>query len=258
MDHVPRKPCIQRPRALVGREALDDRAQGIAARAKSGRIGLWGSLGIHACLIAAACSITLIDSGGKGSETDVESPEGADFMLSSGPIATSSKDSTTAPPPAVPRVAVAAFVNCSSLALPPVEPWILQPANKETGLEPAADVKPAAGSADHTAKTSGRKGSGKGQLGKRVIPVPPPKLLLAPPPRYPAAAKAARISGKVAVLIQVRANGTAASTRVYHGSGNPQLDLAAVEGARSWTFSRTPSLGSGATVAVVVTVTFAP
>ena len=91
---------------------------------------------------------------------------------------------------------------------------------------------------------------------RRDSSIPPPRLVSAPTPAYPAAAKSAHQSGKVGVLVRVRANGTAAATSVYQGSGNPLLDQAAVNAARSWKFSATPSLGPGETVAVVVQVTF--
>jgi periplasmic protein TonB len=195
-------------------------------------------------------------SSGNGSADDVASPEGADFTMSTAAVSPASNDAAAAPP-AHPRVAVAAFVNSSAVVLPAVEPWVVKPPSKESG--PAvhtASATPSAGSGTGAAKASGRKGSSNGQLGKRGNPVPPPKLLHAPPPRYPAAAKAARKSGMVAVLIQVRADGSAASARVYHGCGDSQLDQAAVEAARSWKFSATPSLGRGETVAVVVQATF--
>ena len=108
-----------------------------------------------------------------------------------------------------------------------------------------------------TGKAGGKIGSGGGKRTKRTTPTSPPQLLSSPPPRYPAEARAAKKTGKVGVLVRVLANGAAASTSVYRSSGNPQLDQAAVKAARSWKFSQTPSLEAGATIAVVVQVTFA-
>ncbi len=257
MNPRPRKPVIKRPSALVAPELAGEGARPIVRQSRSGGIGLLGSLGIHACLIAAACTITLIDYGEKVATKEAASAEGADFTL-----ATASVSPPTAVPmaphkPAPPRLAVATFINSSALVLPPAEPWVVEPTHQETAPQPAASsAKPSTGSGTKTAKPGDRKGSGDGQLGKRGNSAPPPKLLSAPPPRYPAAAKAAKKSGKVGVLVRVRANGSAAATSVYHSSGDPQLDAAAVEAARSWKFSQTPSLDPGATVAVVVQVTF--
>ena len=260
MNPRPRKPVIKQPSALAAPELAGEWARPSVKRTRSGGIGLLGSLGIHACLIAAACSITLIDYGDEGATKVTESAEGADFTLSTAPISPPTAVPPTPPTPlkpAPPRVPVATFINASTLVLPPVEPWVVEPTHQETAPQPAASsAKLAAASATKTAKAGGRKGSGDGPLGKRGNTVPPPKLVSAPPPHYPAAAKAAKKSGMVGVLVRVRANGSAAATSVYHSSGNPQLDAAAVEAARSWKFSQTPSLESGATVAVVVQVTF--
>ena len=259
------KPVIKRPSALASPQAAGDRVRSFASRPRSGGLGLLGSLGLHACLIAAGCAIALIDSGEMGAEGEVASQAGADFIMSSAsgspPSQALPAESPPLPQPALPRVTVAGLLHPSSVVLPAGEPWMQKTPHRNSGSSPAASTTPdraAAGPGAAVAKAGGRKGAGRGQLGKRNNPDPPPKLLHAPPPPYPAAAKAARKSGKVAVLIQVRADGSAASTRVYQSSGNPQLDRAAVDGARSWRFSRTSSLGSGATVAVVVTVTFAP
>ena len=253
----PRKPVIKRPSALMAPELAGERARPIVRQSRSRGIGLLGSLGIHVCLIAAACTITLIDYGEKGSTKDAASAEGADFTLATAPVSPPTAVPMTPHKPAPPRLAVATYINSSALVLPPAEPWVVKPTRQETApQQTASSTKPSAGSGTKTAKTGGRKGSGDGQLGKRGNSVPPPKLLSAPPPRYPAAAKAAKKSGKVGVLVRVRANGSAAATSVYHSSGNPQLDAAAVEAARSWKFSQTPSLDSGATVAGVVQVTF--
>lgn len=257
MNPRPRKPVIKQPSALAAPELAGEWARPSVKRTRSGGIGLLGSLGLHACLIAAACSITLIDYGDEGATKVTESAEGADFTLSTAPISPPTAVPPTPLKPAPPRVAVATFLNASDLVLPPVEPWVAEPAHTEPAPQPAASsAKPAAASATKSAKAGGRKGSGDGKLGKRTNPVPPPKLVSDPAPRYPAAAKAAKKTGQVSVLVRVRANGSAAATSVYHSSGNSQLDAAAVEAARSWKFSQTPSLESGATVAVVVLVTF--
>lgn len=257
MNPRPRKPVIKRPSALAVPEFAGERARPIVRQTRSGGIGMLGSLAIHACLIAAACTITLLDSGDQGATKEAETAEGADFTLSAASVSPPTAVPQVPPIPAPPRVVVATFLNSSAVVLPPVEPWVVVPTHQETAPQSAANsAKATAASATKTVKAGGRKGSGDGPLGKRGHPVPPPKLLSAPPPRYPTAAKVAKKSGKVGVLVRVRANGSAAATSVYHSSGNPLLDAAAVEAARSWKFSQTPSLASGATVSVVVQVTF--
>ncbi len=257
MNPRPRKPVIKGPSALVVPEVPGDRARPIVRQTRSGGIGMLGSLAIHACLVAAACTITLIDYGEKGAAKEAETAEGADFTLSAAAVSPPTAVPLVPPKPAPPRVAVATFINSSAVVLPPVEPWVEAPAHTETAPQSAANTaNPTAASGTKTAKAGGRKGTGDGPLGKRGNPVPPPNLLSAPPPRYPAAAKVAKKSGKVGVLVRVRADGSAAATSVYHSSGYPLLDAAAVEAARAWKFSQTPSLESGATVSVVVQVTF--
>lgn len=254
------KPCIKRPPGLSGPEVSSVGARP-AARVSSGKTGLLGSLGFHGCLLAAACSITFMNAGEKGSAGDEPSGDPAGFeMKSTAPPAESEETVSSAsslPQPAVPVMVVN---SPATVQLPPVEPMasITANTNKTTAAAPtpAATGKSSA-SGDHAAaKSTGRKGAGRGDVARRDSPVPPPKLLSAPPPGYPAAAKAARKSGKVGVLVRVKGNGSAAATSVYQSSGNPQLDQAAVDAARSWKFSATPSLGPGETVAVVVQVTF--
>ena len=105
-------------------------------------------------------------------------------------------------------------------------------------------------------KNAANSGSNSAASTPQPKPSAPPKLLKAPPPRYPAKAKAAGIHGKTAVLVRVNGNGSAESTSLYHSSGNADLDEAAVSAARGWKFSPSPSLGGGETISVVVHVTF--
>lgn len=268
MNPGPQKPRVIRPPALPRPEVSRD-CTPLAKKTPAGKISLLGSLGIHACLIAAAWSVTLNGSGEKtAAGDDAISQEAGDFKMIA-PAGNprpdepdSSSRSLPLPAPATPpREVFAALLNSSAaLILPPAEPWVLAPPDKQTGPSPAtatATEKSSASPGARATNAGGRPRSGHGPLAKRESPAAPPKLLRAPPPRYPPEAKAAAKSGRVAVLIRVRANGSAASTSLYHSSGNRQLDQAAVDAARSWTFSPTPSLGSGNTFAVVVQVTFA-
>jgi len=222
------------------------------------RTGFLVSLGLHACIIAAACAFTFMATpeGSAGDEGD--SAQAGDFAISS--PAPPAAPATTSPRPPAPRMPVIeALDSPASVQMPPVEPMARVTADPQIRPSPAAPSQgqSKAQSCTRAAKTGGPKGSGGSQLAKRESPVPPPRLLHAPPPRYPQGAKAAGKSGRVGVLVHVRANGSAASTSIYHSSGNPQLDQAATDAARSWTFSPTPSLAPAKTVAVVVQVTFA-
>ena len=145
----------------------------------------------------------------------------------------------------------------SSVVLPPSEPIQPLTAPESTPPPSAPDTRqkspPAAGA------SSGRspsKSPGNGHIAKRTQSTAPPKLLQAPPPRYPAKAKASKTTGKVAVLIRVASNGSAGSTSLYRSSGNTELDQAAVVAARGWKFSPSPTLSGGETIPVIVHVTF--
>jgi len=262
MNSGPQNPCIERPPDLSGPEVSSAGPRPPKARVASGKSSFLASLGFHGCLLVAACSVTFMNSSEEGSAGDKPAGDPAGFEMKSAarqPVSEETVSSASSlPQPAVPVM----VVNSAAVQLPPVEPMALVTANtnKTTIAAPTpAATEKSSTSGDHgAAKSTGRKGAGRGETAKRDSPVPPPKLVSAPPPAYPAAAKAARKSGKVGVLVRVRGNGSAAATSVYHSSGNSQLDQAAVDAARSWKFSATPSLGTGETVAVVVLVTFKP
>ncbi len=259
MAPVPQKPCIKRPPVLSSPEVSSVLAGPVAKKGTTSRTGLLVSLGLHACVIAAACAYTFMASPENSSGDDGASDEAGDFEMSS-PAATAGPTAPFPQQPLALRMPVILALNSTaSMQLPPVEPMALAAPNKQTSLSPATQpgVKSTAQSGTHAAKAGGQKGSGRSQLAKRDSPVPPPKLLHHPPPRYPTGAKAAGKSGTVSVLVHVRGNGSAASASIYHSSGSPQLDQAAMDAARGWTFSPTPSLAPGKTVAVVVLVTFA-
>ena len=259
MNPGPQKPCIKRPPGLSGTEVSSVGMRPATTRGATGKSSFLVSLGFHGCLLAAACSITFMNSeeGSAGDETAGD-PSGFELVAAA---RHPESEATVSNAPSLPQppVRVMAVNSSTALQLPPVAPFASITASKTTGAAqaPAAPGKSSASGDQAVGKSAGRKGTGRGQLSKRDTPVPPPKLLSAPPPNYPAAAKAAHKSGKVGVLVQVRGNGSAAATSVYHGSGNPQLDQAAVNAARYWKFSATPSLAPGETVAVVVQVTFA-
>ena len=271
MNSGPQKPRISRPSALSRPGGVVSAGTRGAPVAPASKLGLWISLGFHGCLIAAACTLTLMNPGGKG-EGDVETTgDRGDFEMpisSRKPLA-SEPESQPAPasPPTpqlpAPQVSLITLADLPALRAQP----LFEPMTSVTAEQPSTPVATpvASGSTGkspgpakiRTGKAGGKIGSGGGRRIKRPTPTSPPQLLSSPPPRYPAEARAAKKTGKVGVLVRVLANGAAASTSVYRSSGNPQLDQAAVKAARSWKFSQTPSLEAGATIAVVVQVTFA-
>lgn len=273
MNSGPQKPCILRPSAPSCPGGAVSAGTRVAPAAPASKLGLWISLGFHGCLIAAACTLTLVipEEEGKGTGEDETARDRGDFEmpissrkpLASEPELSPAPASPPTPQLPAPQVSLIALADLPALRLQPLFEPMTSVTAEQTSTAVATPV--ASGSTGkspgpakiRTGKTGGKIGSGGGKRIKRATPTSPPQLLSSPPPRYPAEARAAKKTGKVGVLVRVRANGTAAATSVYRSSGNPQLDQAAVTAARSWKFSQTPSLETGATIAVVVQVTFA-
>ena len=63
------------------------------------------------------------------------------------------------------------------------------------------------------------------------------------PPKYPPAAARSGIEGTVILIIDVDANGKVTNVSVEKSSRNRDLDRAAMEAARKWSFS--PSIVNG-------------
>ena len=222
-----------------------------------------GSLAIHLCAGVIAFAIVLNHQGSGDQGTGGAEAGGTDFEMSLSP-----QEPPASPQPVefqapVARPLLAYPELVSTIHLPPVTaiPVISTPTPAPPVTEAASAPTASAGKAANgksISKKSGEtgSGSGRGQTPKRAKPASAPKLLQAPPPRYPAKAKAAKITGKSAVLIQVRANGSAGATSLYRSSGNADLDQAAVAAARAWKFSPTPSLAEEETIPVIVHVTF--
>ena len=277
MNLGPQKPRILRPTALlrptdaVSAETPTAPVAPVTQAAPASKLGLWVSLGFHACLIAAACTATLMSPGEKGKGDDDTAGDRGEFemRISNREPQASEPESPTAPEslptPQVPAPQASLFaledlpaLRAQSLFEPMTSVIATKPSPPSAPPTAGRSTEKSPGPAKtQTGKSGGKKGSGEGKRVKRPPPASPPQLLSSPPPRYPATVRAAKKAGKVSVLIQVRANGSAASTSVYRSSGNSQLDQAAVAAARSWKFSQTPSLEAGATIAVVVQVTFA-
>jgi TonB family protein len=77
-----------------------------------------------------------------------------------------------------------------------------------------------------------------------------PKVLLAPPPNYPAAAMRGNIQGTVRLQVVVGQDGAVSDVRPI--SGPPMLVQAAMDAVKTWTYQ--PTLRNGTPVSVVTTV----
>jgi protein TonB len=73
-------------------------------------------------------------------------------------------------------------------------------------------------------------------------------------PAYPAAARAAKQSGRVLVVVQVNALGKATGASVYRSSGFPSLDQAALAAARASSYN--PRRFAGVPVPDTITVPY--
>ncbi len=76
------------------------------------------------------------------------------------------------------------------------------------------------------------------------------------PPRYPPAAARAQIEGTVILVIDVDANGNVTNVSVEKSSRNRDLDRAAIEAARKWSFAPAMKEGRPAAGRVRVPVDF--
>ena len=222
-----------------------------------------GSLAIHLCAGVIAFAIVLNHQGSGDQQDTGEAGAGTDFEMSLPPQtqAANPQPPSLQAPAARPLLAYPGLESTIELPqVPPIQlisnvPPTPPVTEAASGTKSSATTAPAGKSnSNRTGKPSSSRG--RGLPAKHAKPSAPPKLLQAPPPRYPAKAKADKITGKSAVLIQVRANGSAGSTSLYRSSGNAELDHAAVAAARSWKFSPTTTLGEGETIPVVVYVTF--
>ena len=85
----------------------------------------------------------------------------------------------------------------------------------------------------------------------RGLPASVPIPISQPQPRYPRAALRAGIGGTVRVVVDVGPDGVPTSVSLDQGSGNRELDRAALEAVRRWRF-RPASAGGRPTVSRVV------
>ncbi len=74
----------------------------------------------------------------------------------------------------------------------------------------------------------------------------PQQLATNRPPVYPPSALAARLQGRVVVIVKVRADGTVAAASVYTSSGNVDFDASATNAVGRWKFK--PAVRGGKAV----------
>lgn len=77
-----------------------------------------------------------------------------------------------------------------------------------------------------------------------------PKVIEAPPPRYPPEAARGGFAGTSVLLVSISETGQVVDVQVEKSAGHPALDAAAIEAARGWKFA--PAIENGRAVAARV------
>ncbi len=102
--------------------------------------------------------------------------------------------------------------------------------------------------------TAAAPGNQAPTLAPNDIPVPIPGQ--SPAPDYPAAAMRRRISGTVAVRVEVGTDGVPTHVVVENSSRNRDLDRAALEAVRTWRFQPAQRDGQAVASSIVIPVDF--
>ena len=118
-----------------------------------------------------------------------------------------------------------------------------------------APAEPRRSTAPSTAPTRNAAATGA-PAGRSAGPTIGARPRFNPKPAYPPEARQQRQQGRVIVAVQVSAEGRATSVSLVRSSGFPQLDAAAVEGVRRWTFTPAQAVGVPIPSRVEVPVTF--
>jgi TonB family protein len=79
-----------------------------------------------------------------------------------------------------------------------------------------------------------------------------------PPPRYPRDALRRNVGGMVRVKVTVATDGSVERLELAEGSGSRELDRAALEAVRRWTFRPAMRDGQAVTASIVVPLEFRP
>jgi protein TonB len=93
-----------------------------------------------------------------------------------------------------------------------------------------------------------------GQAASGTAQIKPPAIIKHVPPVYPAAARAARIQGRVVVEATIGATGTVVDAKVVRSI--PLLDQAALDAVKQWVYEPTIVKGKPTPVVMTVTVNF--
>lgn len=167
----------------------------------------------------------------------------SDFFKAGGPTTGDTTDPGALPAPVPADLASSEDGNASGLRMPaegtrPIAPASDQPRIIEPPAPPPAPPAPAApqGMADLDA------------------PVP----ISRPAPRYPPQALRRNVGGSVRVLATVAPDGSVERLELAEGSGNRDLDRAAMEAVRRWTFRPATRNGQPVTATVVIPLEFNP
>lgn len=165
-----------------------------------------------------------------------------DFFKAGKPVTGQGEDEGTLPAPVPADVATDAG-NASGLQIPrdetrPTVPDVEQPRLIEPPVPPPAP--PASAPAPVASGTS--------------APVP----LSRPAPTYPRDALRRNIGGTVRVEVTVATDGSVERLDLVEGSGNRDLDRAALEAVRRWTFRPATRDGQAVSANVVVPLEFSP
>ncbi|WP_240906138.1 energy transducer TonB [Thermomonas sp. HDW16] len=165
----------------------------------------------------------------------------SDFFKAGGPT-TSTGEIETLPAP-VPADVASEDGTASGLTMPreDTRPGVPETADQPRIIEPPAPPAPAPAPAAPASVTS-----------TDAVPVS------RPPPRYPQSAMRRNIGGTVRVQATVAPDGSVERLELAAGSGNRDLDRAAMEAVRRWTFRPATRNGQPVASTVVVPLEFNP
>ena len=167
----------------------------------------------------------------------------SDFFKAGGPATGPTTDAGVLPAPVPADVASSEDGNASGLRMPaagtrPDAPADDQPRIIEPPAPPPAPPAPAAP--------------------QSVADLEAPVPVSRPAPRYPQQALRRNVGGSVRVLATVAPDGSVERLELAQGSGNRDLDRAAMEAVRRWTFRPATRNGQAVTATVIIPLEFNP
>ncbi|MDE2407282.1 MAG: energy transducer TonB [Xanthomonadaceae bacterium] len=160
-----------------------------------------------------------------------------DFYKADGSATTS--EQTALPAPLPPDLATD---TASGLRLPSGSPILPAPPPA-----PAAAPRPVASTPPPVAAPAAKPSTGTDAVPERT-----------PAPRYPQDALRRGVGGTARVRVEVAADGSVAAAGIAEGSGNRELDRAALEAVRRWHFQPATRNGQAVASEAIVPIVFAP